>query len=86
MTIYAIYDQSIKQLPLDERRNLARLILDEVGEEPRMTRAEAETRLGELVQQALDSGPPVPLTEDVWDKIRLEGQDRAAHRRGAGLA
>jgi hypothetical protein len=80
MTIHELYDTSIRQLPVEDRLRLARIILDDaVPEEPGASANEAQQHFEKLVQQGLDS-PQVPLTEQVWEQIRTEVRTRAERR------
>jgi len=82
MTIYEMYDQSIKPLPLADRLRLAWLILDDATTDGPMTGADAMARYTELIQEGYDSGPATPLTTADFDLIKQKVRARAASRHG----
>ena len=78
MTIQEIYEESIRQLPIADKLQLVRLILDEADpEELATTTKTASLRFDELVQEAINSGPARPLTATDWHDIREELKERS---------
>jgi len=78
MTIQEIYEESIKQLPISDRLQLVRLIMDDADPaELAATTKAASLRFDQLVQEAIDSGPARPLTATDWDYIRDEVKKRS---------
>jgi hypothetical protein len=78
MTVYDIYDQTIKSLPAGERLQLARLILNDLSpDEPLdlvMLEREGEIldqdHLEELLRAGLNSGPGIEATPEYWREKR----------------
>lgn len=83
MTIYEMYDRSIKPLPVADRLRLARLILDDAAADDPMTAADALARYTELIEEGYDSGPATPLTTADFDQIKQKVRARAASRHGS---
>lgn len=80
MTIYEIYDKSIKGLSVFDRLRLARLILDDAAPDDPMPVEEARAHLAQLIQDGIDSGPATPWTVDDVDRIKEEVRARSARR------
>ena len=83
MTIQEIYEESIRQLPMADKLQLVRLILDDADpEELATTTKTASLRFDDLVQEAINSGSAKPLTTSDWDHIRQELNERSPERQG----
>ena len=53
--------------------------------EPELSEEERQRRITAYyereIQKGLDSGPPIPMTPDFWDKLREEAHQRRAARK-----
>ncbi len=79
MTAIEIYDQTIKSLPVEERLQLARLILDDLAPDAGQSDIDVLERPGEirdrehleeLLLAGLDSGPGIEATPEYWQQKR----------------
>jgi hypothetical protein len=88
MTVYDIYDQTIRSLPAGERLQLARLILDDLpphgtldpAVEERPTEVRDHDELEELLLAGLGSGPAIDVTPEYWRQKRAALLERHTHK------
>jgi len=79
MTIYEIYEQTIKTLTVDERLRLAKLILNDLAPDDEVFDQDYSDRSGEirdldhleeLLLTGLNSGPDIEVTPQYWENKR----------------
>ncbi len=79
MTVYEIYDQTIKTLPAGERLQLAKLILNDLSPDDEELSMDWPERPGEIHDQAhleelllvgLNSGSEMEATPEYWEQKR----------------
>jgi hypothetical protein len=89
MTVYEIYDQTIKTLPVDERLRLAKLILNDLSPDEETLGQNFAERPGEIRDQdhleelllaGLNSGPGIEVTPEYWENKRTVLLERRAQR------
>ena len=77
MTVFEIYDQTIKTLPADDRLRLAKLIIDDLALADTALNTEIPARRGGIRDQehlelllldGLNSGPGIEATPEYWRK------------------
>jgi hypothetical protein len=89
MTVFEIYDQTIKPLPAEERLHLARLILDDLSPDAakfpvalpeRPGEIRDQEHLEELLLAGLHSGPEIEATTEYWQQKRAALLERHAQK------
>jgi len=92
MTVYDIYDESIRSLPAGARLQLARLILDELSPdaplEVEIPRQEGNVRdmeqLEKLLLAGVNSGPGIESTPEYWSRKHRLIDERQANAAASG--
>jgi hypothetical protein len=89
MTVYEIYDQTIKALSAEERLRLAKLILNDLLPDDatfsqafpeRLSEIRDQDRLEELLLAGLNSGPAIEATPEYWEQKRTTLLERHAQK------
>jgi len=89
MTVYEIYDQTIKTLSVDERLRLAKLIINDLSPDDEAHLQDLSGRHGEvrdkdhleeLLLAGLNSGPGIEVTPQYWENKRTTLLERRAER------
>jgi hypothetical protein len=88
MTVYEIYDQTIKLLPYEQRLRLAKLILNDLSPEEETFKGETSERLSEIrdeehLEELLLGGlysPKREMTQQDWADLRRAVREAAGQK------